>query len=435
MYEALLIVTALPCLAAIVVGSWYYRDTFHPLVYLGGLLGALYVVTPAHLLTEGALGIFLDNDSLVEIQTIYLIGVISVLLGVWKGSGVRVDSKPSGVMLGEVQQRRLRVGAIVLGLVAVGGFVNGIVNVGGFEAAFGKGYGGGWSDSGYVREIWLLSLPALLWLMAGYQTGRPGWSMWALIATISAPFLVQGILGGRRGPTFMGVVGLTVGWYLMRQRRPRLVTVLAGGIGLGVTLLFLAMNRGEIHLGSELQFERSPMEYLQAGTSNEYIYGGALMLNARMRNEFYWGGRYFQMYLIRPIPSALWPTKYVDTAQMLDVPNIDRGNEGLARLELLSTVGWAGDPGAAPGIVADLWVELWWLSVLALFGVGWIHGRAWRKAQTQGGPWIPCFGVLTSLSVYLVMQGLDAMGYRALLMLAGSTAVWYGSKVHSAGAR
>src|SRR5450631_2021096 len=163
MYEALLIVTALPCLAAIVVGSWYYRDTFHPLVYLGGLLGALYVVTPAHLLTEGALGIFLDNDSLVEIQTIYLIGVISVLLGVWKGSGVRVDSKPSGVMLGEVQQRRLRVGAIVLGLVAVGGFVNGIVNVGGFEAAFGKGYGGGWSDSGYVREIWLLSLPALLW--------------------------------------------------------------------------------------------------------------------------------------------------------------------------------------------------------------------------------------------------------------------------------
>ena len=428
MYETLLIVTAFPCLAAIVAGSWYYRDTFHPLVYLGALLGVLYVASPANLLWEGELGRFLGEDSLVEIQTICLIGVISMLLGVWRGAGVPVDLRSGGVVLGEEQQRRLRTGALVLGLVAVGGFLYGIVNVGGFAAAYGKGYGGGWSESGYVREMFLLSLPALLWLMAAYQTRRPEWFMWVLIAVVASPFFVQGILGGRRGPTFMGVVGLTVGWYLMRRRRPRLVTVLAGGIGLGVALLSLAMNRDEIYLGSELQLERSPMTYLRAGQGNEYVYGGALMLHARNRDEFYWGGRYFQMYLVRPIPSALWPTKYVDTAEMLGVPNIDRGNSGLATRELVSTVGWVGQGGAAPGIVADLWVELWWLCMPALFGVGWIHGRAWRKAQTQGGPWIPCFGVLTALSVFLVMQGLDAMGFRALLMLAGSTGVWYASK-------
>jgi VIT1/CCC1 family predicted Fe2+/Mn2+ transporter len=114
---------------------------------------------------------------------------------------------------------------------------------------------------------------------------------------------------------------------------------------------------------------------------------------------------------------------------MLGVPNIDRGNAGLPTRELANTVGWVGAYGAAPGLVADLWVELWWLGMLALFGVGWIYGRSWRKGIVQGGPWIPCFGVLTALSVYLVMQGLDAMGFRALLMLAGSTAVWYASKL------
>ena len=433
MYEALLTVTALLCLAAIIAGAWYYHDTFHPLVFLGALLGAFYVYVPVQLLWGGELWRYLDEGSLIELQAIFLAGVVSTLVGVWRGAGRPIGPDAGGVRVTEEQQRRLRIGAIILGLIAVGGFLYGINNVGGISAAFAQGYGGGWDDSGYVREIWLLSLPALVWLMAAYQTRRPGWIGWVLIALIASPFLAQGILGARRGPTFMAVVGLAVGWYLMRRRRPRLLTVLVGGTALGIALLFLAMNRNSIYLGSEFRLERSPITYIQAGTTNEYIYGGALILHAETQQQYYWGGRYFQMYFVRPIPSAWWPTKYVETAQWLGVPNIDGGNSGLARRELRSTVGWAPGVGAAPGIVADLWVEFWWLSIVVLFGIGWLHGRAWRKAMTRGGPWIPCFGILTALSIYLVMQGLDPMAFRALIMLAGSTAVWYASKLRVEG--
>ena len=433
MYEALLIATGVPCLAAILVGAWYYRDSFHPLVYLGALLGMLYVVTPVYLLWEGEVQSFLSDGALVEIQIVCLIGVASMLAGVLRGAGAPVEGNTVAVMVGNEQQRRLRIGAIVLGLVAVAGFLYIIINVGGMEAAFGKFYGGGWDESGYVRELFLLSLPALLWLMIAYQGGRPGWLGWTLIVLIASPFLVQGLLGARRGPTFMAVAGLTVGWYLMRRRRPRLVTALGGGLGLGALLLLLATNREEFYIGSEFRLERTPLSYLNASRGNEYIYGGALILHARERDEYYWGGRYVQLFLVHPVPRAWWPTKYEDTSQMLGVPAVDRGNGGLAIRELRGTVGWVGAIGAAPGVVADLWVEFWWLGMAGLFGLGWIYGRAWRKAATQGGPWIPCFGVLTTLSIYLVMQDLEAMGYRALLMLAGSTAVWYASKAGLAG--
>jgi hypothetical protein len=113
---------------------------------------------------------------------------------------------------------------------------------------------------------------------------------------------------------------------------------------------------------------------------------------------------------------------------MLGVPRVDQGNAGLDVRDLRSTVGWVGAYGAAPGIIADVWVEFWWFGMAQLFGIGWMYGRAWRKSRTQGGAWIPCFGILTALSVYLVMQDFEAMGFRALFMLAGSTAVWYGSK-------
>jgi hypothetical protein len=429
MYEALLIVTALSCFAAILAGAWYYHDTFHPLVYLGALLGALYVYFPAYLVWDGGIWQYLDEGSLPEIQAIFLLGVLSILVGVWRGAGRPVGLSTGGTVTTEEQRRRLRIGGAVLGLVAVGGFLYGVMNVGGIQAAFGKSYGGGWDDSGYVRDMPLLSLPALLWLMAAYQTRRPGWIGWVLICGVASPLLVQGILGGRRGPSFMGVVGLTVGWYLMRRQRPRLVTVLAGGAALGMALLFLVANRGEIYLGSELRLEEPLTTFLGPSTSNEYLYGGALVLHAKTHQEYYWGGLYFQLFLVRPIPKELWPTKYEDSSRWLSVPNVELGNSGLPISELQSTVGWAASLGSAPGIVADLWVEFWWLGMAALFGVGWLYGRGWRNAVIQGGPWIPCFGVLTALSIYLVMQDLEAMGYRALLMLAGSTAVWYASKL------
>jgi oligosaccharide repeat unit polymerase len=428
MFESLIIATALLCLAAILVGSRYYRDTFHPLVYIGALLGVLYVLYPAYLLWEGDLWLFLSANDLVEIQGIYLVGVAALLLGIANGAGRRVNPEAFRSTYGLERLKWLRGAAIALGLAGVAGYAYCIVNVGGIEAAFSESYGGGFDASGYVREIFLLTLPALLWLMVAYESRRPSLLVWGLIVLIASPFLTLGLLGARRGPTFMAVVGLGVGWYLMRHRRPRLLTVLGGGTLVGGLLLFIVTNRSSIYLGSEFQLEYRPLQYIGAGIGNEYLYGGALILHAEEQGGYYWGGRYLQLFFVRPIPRALWPSKYDDASHALGVPSVDGGNAGLATTDLRYTVGWSGGAGATPGIVADLWVEFWWLGLAGLFGIGWVYGRAWRKGVTRGGPWVPCFGILTSLSIYLVMQSMEAMGFRALLMLAGSIVVWHFGK-------
>jgi hypothetical protein len=429
MYEFLLVVTTLVCLLAIIAGAWLYRDTFHPLVYLGGLLAVLYVGYPVYLLTEGELGLYFGEPALIEIQSIYLAGVAAMLLGTWKGAGRPAKTGTSRApAISEVYDRdrlhRLRRAAAVLGLISAASFVYTLILVGGIEAAFSQGYGGGWHDSGYVRELFQLTLPALLWLMVAYQSRRPGLIDWGIIVLIASPLLMQGLLGARRGPTFMAAVGLGVGWYLMRRTRPYLVTVLLGGVVLGGMLLYLVTNRGEIHLGSDLEMESRPLEYFKAGTGNEYLYGGAVMLHAQNQGQIFWGGRYVQFFLIHAIPKSLWPTKYEDTSRVLGVPAVDTGNAGLPTHELLWSVGWIGADGAAPGIVADFWVEFWWFGLAGLFAVGWLYGWSWRMAMTKGGGWIPWFGILTSVSIYVVMQDLESMGFRALLMLAGSSLVW-----------
>ena len=122
MYEVLLSATALLCLAAILIGGRYYRDTFHPLVYLGALLGTLYVGYPAYLLWEGDIGVYLSDTSLVEIQSICLIGVAAMLVGVWRGAGPRISSKQVASVDSEEDHQRVRIAAIVLGLAGVAGF-------------------------------------------------------------------------------------------------------------------------------------------------------------------------------------------------------------------------------------------------------------------------------------------------------------------------
>ena len=44
-------------------------------------------------------------------------------------------------------------------------------------------------------------------------------------------------------------------------------------------------------------------------------------------------------------------------------------------------LGWQGAVGSAPGIVADLWVEMWWLAVPAMAGLGLLYGFVWNRRQ------------------------------------------------------
>jgi len=188
-------------------------------------------------------------------------------------------------------------------------------------------------------------------------------------------------------------------------------------------MLFLVSNRANIYLGSNVRFEQTPTNFITAFSGNEFVYGSGVILNADIKDEYLWGRRYFTIFFIRPIPRFLWPTKYEDASEMLKIPSLEQ-NLGTGEESLTKTLGWRGAKGAAPGIVADMWLEFWWYSFLILFCIGWGYGQIWRKAVVRGGVWIPTYTIMTALSVYLVMQTLEAMAFRFLLMTTAAWLIW-----------
>lgn len=425
-FIVMLVATGLVVLAAI---AWAYRrsrDSFHPMVYLGLMLGFLYCVLPLNLVIKDFRGLtsYLSIEQLEYVQLINLLGVISLCVGIFYGDkGLRWwHYTQQQWVLPPPVNARLKQAAIVCGFIGLLGFAYGILKVGGLAGAYGRNYGGGWSDSGYMREAVLLTLPALLWFMVSHIQQRLSKLDWVMISLLASPLVIQGFLGARRGPTFMIIVALFISWHLVRFRRPQLSKVVVGGAILGLLMLTLVANRGQIYLGSDFNLERAPADVIQAEAGNEYIYGAGVILNANQREEYYWGKRYFTTLFIRPIPKAVWPTKYEDAASMLGIFNL----ETTVRFgdSFYETLGWAGAPGAYGGIVADVWMEFWWFSLLVLFVIGWIYGVAWRKAVSRGGLWIPAYTLMTSLSVYLVMQTVGEMLFRLLLTVAASWLIW-----------
>ncbi|MBD2343427.1 oligosaccharide repeat unit polymerase [Anabaena subtropica] len=372
---------------------------------------------------------YLSISQLEYVQWINLIGVISICTGVFIGSGkVQFCPQRQAWSLPPFICKRLKKAAIVCGLIGVIGFAYSIYNVGGIEAAYGKSYGGGWDDSGYVREIFLLTLPALLWFLTSHMRTRLSQMDWVWVFLFLTPLLMQGLLGGRRGPTAMALIGITVGLYLIRGRRPPLTIVLVGSLLLGSLLLFIVNNRGEIYLGSDFNFQQQEQkqEYISVSSGNEYIFGASTILNADIRSEYLWGRRYFIVFFIRPIPKEVWPTKYDDATQLFGVDL--RENAGISSKSIKETLGWLPAKGAAPGIIADMWLEMWWFSFIILYLIGWVYGTAWRKVLSQGGLWIPTYTLMTALSVYLVTQTLEAMGFRFLWTFTAAWLIWrYGA--------
>ena len=301
-----------------------------------------------------------------------------------------------------------------LGLIA---WIYQLIHSGGLYAVYGRPYGFFWADTGYVSEAFQFGLPgALLLLLARSGSRVHRWDpVWISIGLI--PIVGHGLLGARRGPTFLALVGLGVMWYLARARRPRLGCTLLGGLALGLLLLLLLANRERIYLGSESSLTGPGAAFtFEVGPGNEFVFGAGAALNAATHDSFMWGRRYFVVFLVRPIPRFLWPTKYTDAADYLNIPSLDHVEKDTGLTDFTSTIGWAGAVGSAPGGILDLWLEFWWGYLIAVFAIGCGFGLAYRRALSLGGFWMAMYALMAALSIYFVMQGLEAFAYRMLLL-------------------
>jgi hypothetical protein len=394
------------------------RDLFHPLLLLGPMMAFIYGWMPLKLNTAGGLEGFFQEDQLVFVQSMNVLGILALVCGCLS-CGCRIRRVLPEPPIPQALNRRLLVGGTILGLVGLAAWTVSIVEVGGLQKAFSQPYHGGWDDNGYIRDASMLMFPAFLMILAaGVKRGLRLFHL-VLIAPLLLPWIVQAFFTARRGPTFMISIMMGMSWYLYRHKRPAILAMAVTGAAIGYLILFLVVNRQNIYLGSDFSFTTdvsSIVEKPDAG--NEFIYGTGALLSAEQRNQFFWGRRYAAQLLVRPIPRAIWPTKYAD----FGVPELDHNagtGEGFA-----DTLGWNGADGSAPGLLADLWLEFRWLALPVMWLIGRTYGWVWRKMRTEGGVWSAEYVILSALSIYLVMQTIEAVLFRAIELSLPIWLVW-----------
>jgi hypothetical protein len=311
-------------------------------------------------------------------------------------------------------------------------FAISVHNVGGLLEAYSEEKGGGSSESGYVRDavFWSMSSLAALAACLHYDGVRTRYIVTALV--FSAPMFIHGLFAGRRGPTFIAFATLAAAYYLGRNKRPAAVMFVMGGATLGLLLLLMVTFRDQFRLGAgifenpaaavemmvdQLGSERSAKSQRILG-ANEFIYGVDVVTRfneGMMDDRFYWGGRILTIMFIRPIPSQLWPSKYEDVGMARYLVNV-----GLGGVDQYSTVAY----GAAPGFAADLFAEFSWGAIMATFFIGWSYGRVWRNAIKLKGIWLMLYVLFFGLSIFFVVQTLEAILYRLLLTALPLAGFW-----------
>ena len=408
---------------AVLGGMWYAysgsRDVFHPLMFMGPMMLFMYAWMPYKLYVSGGLDGFFQIDQLITVQCINVAGMLCFVLGCLR-PGCRLPVSQPAEALSPRAARVLIVAALVMGCVGFAAWATAIRNVGGLREAFSASYSGGWDDNGYVRDGALLMFPAFLLVLAvavrlGFKLSYIG-----MMLLFLGPWGIEALFTARRGPTFMIFTMVGMGCFLNRRTRPSLLVTGGAGFALGLLLLFLVTNRNSIYLGSDQQLTTDISAVADnAHTGNEYIYGAGSILSAEQRHAFYWGRRYLAQIAVRPIPRAVWPTKYEDFGLPEMEHNAGTG-EGFAE-----TLGWEGANGSAPGIIADLWLEFRWLNFPFLFLVGQLYVRAWRRTHTHGGPWITQYIIISALSIYFVMQTMEAVIFRLLILSIPVWVAWF----------
>jgi hypothetical protein len=399
------------------VAIWYAYagsgDVFHPLMFAGPMMVFIYAWMPYKLDAINGLAGFFQRDQLEYIQKINLSGVICFVLGCLS-VGARRPAQRSPEP--NVSPAILVVCATIMGSIATACWVVSVIHGTGGDLT---GYRGGWDDSGYIRDAAMLAYPAFLLILAASVQQGFRFIYVGLMALFLAPPIIEAVFTARRGPTFMIAAALALGWFMHRRTRPALLAMAGAGALLGLLMLFLVSNRQNIYFGSDHEMTTDITDIVERpDAGNEYIYGAGTILSAEQRDAFYWGRRYLAEVFIRPIPSAVWPTKYEDVGLPELMRNAGTG-EGFSE-----TVGWEGAEGSAPGLVADLWVEFHWLNMPALFLIGMAYALAWRKAELKRGPWTAQYIIMVALSVYLVMQTMEAVVYRLLILSIPLHLVW-----------
>lgn len=418
-----------------VLAFFRHRDALHPAVVLAPLLLYGYVYDPYTLWRAGSLQqAFPDLEKLTPVLILNGLACSLMLLGCLAGSrrliGWQADPNRPLMLApqGMVHRRNIVQIALAMAAVAVGIYFYAIYDAGGIAKVFGRSKGGVYFSSGYLGEAIMLGLPAVVLLGWMWQGRRINLFNVAVALLCVSPQLIQGTLGGRRGPLFLALSSLVFAWLLSRTRMVSL-KVLAPVFGvILLSVVFVWSQRQHLYLGSETaEVKVDEMVERLAGEEefvlgNTYVFGSGLVLASQHSNTHFWGRRIFVTLLVRPIPSFFWPTKYTDTNAVWTYESRSVG--GMTKLDWFRSVGWAPLNGSAGGAISDLFLEFSWGALPACFVFGWMLGWLWTQ-KCRGRP---LYGLLffeaLMLTVYIPTQSFSAWYHRFFILAVPTWLAW-----------
>jgi len=389
------------------------RDLFYPTIYIVPMCLFFYVVFPIVGVSADEEQFFSfggGEDALGVYQCVALLVIVSLVAGIQVGS--RGRRTMPGRKLGSASIYTL---ATVIGIAGFSAWLYTIEDVGGFESAYGRAYGGGWAESGYMREAMFAGVLSAPMIILARRSRGMRVIDWVLVLLVIAPVLIQGIFGARRGPTFLALVSVIGAYILVFRVRVGFLPALTGSVAIGLLLLLLITNRDAIYLGAELSEVQEAWTYLRTYHSNEYLYGSALHRYVEATGDDFNGLRIVAHLIGKIVPAGIWPTIYEDLDAVFQLETDLTLNAGVPVQKVASVVGWQAAVGAAPGLVGDIWLEFGWSSPIFAFAVGCIYGLAWRVSAMRPSMQFLSL-ILAALSIYLVSQSIEAWLYRLFLL-------------------
>ncbi len=388
----------------------------------------IYVYQPVMLGVNSGLHEVMSRDKLVYVALVNAVGVLAVMAGCAGGRVPRPTPGATRAFMPQfsrrVQDQLWRIGCL-FAAVACLAFMYKLHHSGGlkvFKAIKPQVY----APNGYVSSLPMIGIPATILLAISRQGRRIGLGgILVALCAICEP-LVFATLAGRRGSAFVCFITLGMCWCLAKNKLPTVRAVI-GGVGVvGVLLLFLIANRQAARDdGADTSVSKHFVDELQSktqSTSSEYATAAGMILAADHYDHYYWGRRYMVTLFIRPIPRAIWPTKYHDMGFGWMVTN--PGLAGFTREQWEEAMGYKVPLGVAGGFVADMYLEFAWLYVIPLFLIGRLYRSVWLKWVSRGGVWSILYIELIGVSVFLPAQSVQAWLVRAMVLTIPTWLFW-----------
>ncbi|MCA9025594.1 MAG: oligosaccharide repeat unit polymerase [Planctomycetaceae bacterium] len=431
MVESLIILTGIVIAGFSLGGLKRSRDPLFPLVIMGPMLLYVYVYQPLVSVTAPTrVQIFPSLEPLVMVHVVNLLAVSAFCVGcIWHRRPRGVDHRFDVLRqeLGPRIRNRIFSLGIILGLLACGSF------------AFMVQYSGGWTKvfsvakpfvrgpSGYIGEMPMLSYPAVFLLAISFQGRRLTPVRILTMILVLMPHVIMATIGGRRGPTFLVTCSLVGAWCIIRQRPPKVRSILVGLGAVGCLMLLLQSNRNNLFkFWDRSDLDLTGIEQLwsppQLTYGDEYVVATATIITSSELAHHYWGVRYFAQFVVRPFPRFLWPSKYEDLG--VGWMATDPGKSGISTSEWLDVVGFEPAGGSAGGLVMDLFLEFSWGAIPVCFLLGLMFSSIWKRWVSRGGIWTLIYVEMMILSVYLITQSVGAWLYRTMLLVGMTWIFW-----------